>query len=291
MKMTVLEMVQDILSSMDSDEVNSINDTIEAQQVAHVIKNVYNDIVSTIELPEQYELFQLDASGDATKPVVMRRPEAFGNIEWLKYNKEGGAVSGSSPGTNTWTTPDGLTVHFGTDEANWSSGGSTGGDYQQFKDIKYLPRAEFLKLILSFNDNDSTTLKYNLVEQGFTTSLLCRNDKQPEYYTDISNEILLFDSYDASLETTLQSSKTMAYGKKDPVFQLVDTYVPELDDRFFSLLFNESKALCFSELKQVTHQRAEKAARRDWIKTQKAKAAIPYGDLALNSLPNYGRRR
>lgn len=283
-------MVQDILSSMDSDEVNSINDTIEAQQVANVIKNVYNDIISTIELPEQYELFQLDASGDNAKPVVMYRPEAFGNIEWLKYNKEGSAVTSSSS-TNSWTSPDGLTVHFGADEANWSSGGSTGGDYRQFRDIRYLPRAEFLKLVLSFNDNESNILSYSLVEQGVTTSLLCRNDKQPEYYTDISNEILLFDSYDAAIDDTLQSSKTMAYGKKDPVFQLVDTYVPELDDRFFSLLFNESKALCFSELKQVTHQKAEKSARRDWIKTQKAKAAIPYGDLAINSLPNYGRRR
>lgn len=291
MKFTLLEMVQDILSSMDSDEVNSIDDTIEAQQVANVIKNVYNDIVSTIELPEQYELFQLEASGNATKPVVMKRPFNFSNIEWLKYNKEGGSTTSNLPSTQTWTTPDGLTVHFGTDEANWSNGGSTGGDYQQYRDVRYLPRPEFLKLILAFNDNDTNVLKYNLVEQGITTPLLCKNDKQPDYYTDISNEIIIFDSYDASLDTTLQSSKTMAYGKKDPVFQLVDNYVPELDDRFFSLLFNESKALCFSELKQVTHQKAEKSARRDWIKTQKAKSAIPYGNSALNSLPNYGRRR
>ena len=40
-KMTVLEMVQDILNDMDSDEVNSINDTIEAQQVANTVRTVY----------------------------------------------------------------------------------------------------------------------------------------------------------------------------------------------------------------------------------------------------------
>lgn len=41
MRKTLLEMVQDILSEMDSDEVNSINDTVEAEQVATIIKNCY----------------------------------------------------------------------------------------------------------------------------------------------------------------------------------------------------------------------------------------------------------
>jgi len=36
-KKTVLDMVQDILSDMESDEVNSISDTTEALQVAQII--------------------------------------------------------------------------------------------------------------------------------------------------------------------------------------------------------------------------------------------------------------
>ena len=38
MKMTLLEMVQNILSDMDSEEINSLSDSNEAEQVALVIK-------------------------------------------------------------------------------------------------------------------------------------------------------------------------------------------------------------------------------------------------------------
>ncbi len=40
-KMTLLEVVQEILSDMNSDNVNSINDTIEAQQVVQIAKRTY----------------------------------------------------------------------------------------------------------------------------------------------------------------------------------------------------------------------------------------------------------
>jgi hypothetical protein len=45
-KMTLLEMTQDILSDMDSDEVNSINDSVESLQVAQIIKTTYFNIVN-----------------------------------------------------------------------------------------------------------------------------------------------------------------------------------------------------------------------------------------------------
>ena len=40
-RMTVLEMTQDILSDMNSDEVNTINGSLEATQVAQIIKTTY----------------------------------------------------------------------------------------------------------------------------------------------------------------------------------------------------------------------------------------------------------
>lgn len=53
----LIEYVQDILSSMDSDEVNSISDTVESMQVATILKNCYEELVANIELPEEYTLF------------------------------------------------------------------------------------------------------------------------------------------------------------------------------------------------------------------------------------------
>ena len=44
-------MVQDVMSSMDSDEVNSITDTTESLQVARIVRACYFDVVS-VKLPE-----------------------------------------------------------------------------------------------------------------------------------------------------------------------------------------------------------------------------------------------
>lgn len=40
-KRTLLDIVQEILNDMDSDEVTSINDTIESLQVANIVRSCY----------------------------------------------------------------------------------------------------------------------------------------------------------------------------------------------------------------------------------------------------------
>src|SRR5687768_864155 len=87
MKMTLLEIVQEILSSMDSDEVNSIEDTTEAMQVAMVVRRAYLDLRSRLNLPEHFDLFRLTASGDSDLPIIMYRPESVDQLLWLKYDK------------------------------------------------------------------------------------------------------------------------------------------------------------------------------------------------------------
>ena len=44
-KLTLLQMTQDIMSDMDSDDINSINDSVEALQVAQIIKTTYYNII------------------------------------------------------------------------------------------------------------------------------------------------------------------------------------------------------------------------------------------------------
>ena len=45
MKTTLLQLVQSILSDMDSEEVNGISDTIEAKQIASVIEDTYYNLL------------------------------------------------------------------------------------------------------------------------------------------------------------------------------------------------------------------------------------------------------
>lgn len=85
MKYTLLEMVQDILSNMSSDEINSISDSPEALQVATIIKQKYFDIISRVPLPEHEQLIQLQSSQDASTPVLMYIPEGIADMKWLKY--------------------------------------------------------------------------------------------------------------------------------------------------------------------------------------------------------------
>src|SRR5574343_1099300 len=86
MKLTLLELTQNILSAMDSDEVNSINDTAESRQVAQVIKTTYFNILSRADLPELTKLVQLDASGSALQPTLMLKPSEVLRVDWIKYN-------------------------------------------------------------------------------------------------------------------------------------------------------------------------------------------------------------
>src|ERR1700761_2633261 len=85
MKTTLLDLTQNILSSLDSDEVNSIGDTVESRQVAQIIKNKYYDIVNRVNLPEHDQLIQLDPALDAQTPVLMYVPDGVAELKWLKY--------------------------------------------------------------------------------------------------------------------------------------------------------------------------------------------------------------
>lgn len=85
MKKTVLELVQNILSAMDSDEVNSIGDTIEALQVAEVIKETYEDITVGVDIPGLEGLLELEGLQDLTRPNVLRMADNTEKIDWLRY--------------------------------------------------------------------------------------------------------------------------------------------------------------------------------------------------------------
>lgn len=86
MKYTLLELTQNILSSLNSDEVNSIGDTVESRQVSELIRTVYFNIAARAKVPEHWELKQLTPSGDLALPVLMYRPNDINKIEWLKYD-------------------------------------------------------------------------------------------------------------------------------------------------------------------------------------------------------------
>lgn len=260
MRYTLLELVQNVLSSMDSDEVNSIEDTVESKQVVAIIKTVYDDIISRGGLLSNKTLFNLVSSGDSTQPVLMTKPLGIDRIDWIQYNR----------------------ILFGDTDAVWSN-------------VTYMKPEEFIRMIYELLPSESTVDTFNYTTDGFTIILNYRNDIGPTYYTTFDDNTIIFDAYDSAVDSTLQTSKTLAYGSKTTDFIESDVFVPNLQPQQFALLLSESKSLAWSELKQTPHPKAERASRRNWIHLSKTRQNIPSGNFksrahAFDMLQNFGRK-
>lgn len=86
-KLTLLEMTQDILNDMESDPVNSIDDTEESLEVAQIIKTSYFNIISQRDWPFLRTLSSLTGLADVSNPTKMQIPENTNKILWMKYNR------------------------------------------------------------------------------------------------------------------------------------------------------------------------------------------------------------
>jgi len=87
-KMTLLDMTQNILSAMDSDPASSIDETVEAVQVAELVKESFFYLMSQRDWPFLFALGELVALGNVAKPTTMRMPTTWNKIKWIKYNKK-----------------------------------------------------------------------------------------------------------------------------------------------------------------------------------------------------------
>lgn len=239
MRYTLKEMVSLILNSMDSDSVNSISDTVESLDVANTIKSCYYDLATDLNLPEHNKLFELNASGDNAKPVLMTLPTNALRLDWLKYDVR--------------------------------LDGETTADYLLLERVElddFFRRQEILR------DYSSSVDTMTFTSNGESFEYFYWNDRAPVFYTTFDDHTLLFDGHDLNLDTTLQKSKTMAFGAIYPTFTLTDNFYPDLDPTQFSLLINQAKVRCFNEKKQMVNSEALKEARRQRIIVQKRMRSI-----------------
>lgn len=283
MKLTLLQMTQDILSAMSSDEVNSISDTVESLQVATIIKQKYYDIINRLDLPNHEQLIQLQPSINPNIPVVMYVPDGVDEFKWIKYF-DSNVLDGDSA--------DDFAHDLNTDLTNTLT--PSGVAPPGYLYVSILSNEEFINMVAAFNPEDTDVFSYTLSDTNnqfpgnFT--LYAKNDKQPQYCTILSNYYILFDGYDSTQDSTLQANKTMAMGLVIPTFQMVDTFIPDLTEEQFPLLYNEAKSLAFYELKQQPHQLAMQESQRGWGVIQKKKAVINRPTY-FDELPGFGRKK
>lgn len=217
MKMTLLQIVQSILSDMDSEDVNSISDSVEATDIASIVRDTFYNITSTRNIPEHEELIKLTALSDTNYPTHFQYPTNTKQIFKVWY-----------------TNRDGI-----------------------YKEVRFLEPLDFLT-----NTDGIQTNYVSVLDKNAGTTLRIKNDSDPSYYTSFDDKYLVFDSYDADTESSLQESKVRAYGSKVPVFNITDDFVPDLDIDMFPYLLAESKSVAMSLKKGAVDPKVEQHARR-----------------------------
>lgn len=241
-KMTLLEIVQDCLNDMDSDEVNSINDTIESQQVAQIVKTCYFELIANRNWPHLRKLVQLEASGQLVKPNYLQLPVGTKELVFFKYDKL------------TATNPK-----------------------SRIEEIRYKEPDSFLRMI---SGRDSTLSTVDSVIDFSGTKLLIINNIAPTYWTSFDEDYIITDSYDSGVETTLQKSKTQCLAYIDPLWIHSDAAIPDLPSEAFPALLEEAKSTAFLAIKQMANQKAEQKAGRQqrWLsrKAWQAKGGVEY---------------
>lgn len=256
-KQTLLEMTQEILTSMQSDIVDSIDDTGESRAVASIIRRAYWDNFGPMDLPEHYTFFQLDETSAST-PTLMTVPDNVMAISWIKYNLE-----------NPEDTDD------------------------NFEDIPYLDLKEFIRrsdgLRVSADNVGSFSVDISPINTDATT-FYYTTSSPPRNYTTPDEDNILFDAIDTDTESFLRAAKTKCYGLIDPTFSLTDEFVPDLKPLQFAWLLNAAKNLAFAELKQTQHGIAAATARALKVSSQRTKFTTSKPN-PLDTFPDFGRKR
>lgn len=239
MKLTLLEIVQDIMNDMDGDNVNSVNDTIESQQVAQIVKTTYLEMLANRNWPHMHTPFNCDSLADPNQPSCLRIPDNIKEVKWIRYNKR------SSTDTK-----------------------------DKYEEVKYLQPEDFFEYCAHRDSSASNVQKINF--SGIRLNI--RNDQAPQYWTSFDDTILVMDSWDSTVDSVLQQSKNSCWGVKNPEWTGLDSSIPDLPAEAFPALVEEAKSTAFYTLRQVSNEKAEQKATRQqrWLsrKAWRAKGGI-----------------
>lgn len=248
-KLSLLELTQDILNSLTSDEVNSISDTPDSVQVAQIIKTTYDAFIANRNWPHLRRLIQLLPSGNALLPTHITVQDSIKELSFINY-----------------------------DCAKLADGAK-----KIYKEMKWKEPDDFLRYVNMRNSTDANVL--SIIDPTSGVYLLIRKDQAPTYFTSFDDNTLIFDSYDSAVDSTLQQHKFQAMAFVNPTWTHNDNFIPDLPEEAFPGFLAEAKSTASLELNQIANQKAEQTAQRQqtWLarKAWRVNGGVKY--------PNYGR--
>ena len=212
-QVTLLEIVQSTLGSMDSDAVSTIGETIESEQIAMLAKEHYLRLATYQDIPQMESLTQLVGLGDTSRATMMKMPDNALRIKDIRYKV-----------TN--------------------SGGET-----YFQDIYYVERDSFLSSSLALNIAD-TNVSVNVLDGN--VRIPYRNDTAPTCWTTFDDEFLMFDSIEQGVGVhTLTNDNSLVIAYIVPPFEMRDDFVPDIPMGLYTQYMDQIKETASHEQKQT----------------------------------------
>lgn len=114
-------------------------------------------------------------------------------------------------------------------------------------------------------------------------------NQDPLFWTSFDDTFVIFDAYNAAVDTTLQASKSQVFLLRNPTWSLDNNFVPELPDKMFPMLLADAKGSCFLNMKQVDNKKEERKAQRLKVRMAKESIRNNEGEDKYNTSVNFGR--
>jgi hypothetical protein len=158
--------------------------------------------------------------------------------------------------------------------------------YNKIKWIKYN------KQEVTYADPETfhTIISQRVTQAGVINSNGYVINQDPQYWTSYDDTYIIFDGYKQSTEVTLQSSKAVVYGTQQAAWSHIDTFIPNIPEKFFPTLLAEAKSQAFVNLKQQNNVREERKATRGRMTMRNDSWRNENGEAKYNNKVSYGRK-
>ncbi len=257
MKQTLLELTQDVLSAVDGEDVNSISDSVESLQIANDIKVAYYDIISRKDWQFLRKLTTLTSLSELIKPTHLIIPENASKMEQLMYNNK-----------------------------------KAGSDRRYMTPVSFMFPDEFIHYV---NQRDNTLANYQLVTDTDGAIITIKNDSHPTFFTSFDDKHIVMDSFDSTIESTLQGNNTQISLFLIPTWSVSDSFVPDLPSEMFSYLLAEASTYSQARKEDALIKKTEQTAIRQQRHLSQthgvAQTGIRYQNYGRNSGKSGGTNR
>jgi len=211
---TLLEIINDVNTSLDYELVSTIGETPESDQVARIIRNEYSKLMDRLDWPHLKVVTELEGLADASRPNFMKVPASISQVTDIRYE----STQAGDP--NPRIRP--ITLY---EDPN-----------------------DFLDKVYSRNTSDADVTVYNTLEG---IEIWTITNKPPTFCTTFDDNIIVFDAYDNIQDSTLQGSKSVCRALRADAWVETDSFVPSMPINMFSTFVSKCKVVANEQLRQI----------------------------------------